>query len=177
MAKDSRSRWKSGPPRTRDQLQSYIPYLFNRLANRWNLDQNRDLSEHNINNVVFRTLSVLFIYKTLTVNEIAVLAVTEQSTASRMVESMVTSGLVKREIAEEDQRRRVVGLTAEGEALLRKIWPIMENNYERLTVGIDRRDRGLRPRAGQDGREHPPEPDLIRSDHGLRPARLVPPQT
>ena len=62
MARESKSRWKSGPPRTRDQLQTYIPYLFNRLANRWNLDQNRDLSEHGINNVVFRTLSVLFIY-------------------------------------------------------------------------------------------------------------------
>jgi len=137
MAKDSKSRWKSGPPRTREQLQGYIPYLFNRLANRWNLDQNRDLSEHGINNVVFRTLSVLFIYKSLTVNEISVLAVTEQSTASRMVESMVTSGLVMREIAEEDQRRRVVALTAEGEALLRKIWPIMATNYDRLIAGID----------------------------------------
>ncbi|HLZ01022.1 MAG TPA: MarR family winged helix-turn-helix transcriptional regulator [Bradyrhizobium sp.] len=137
MARESKSRWKSGPPRTRDQLQNYIPYLFNRLANRWNLDQNRDLSEHGINNVVFRTLSVLFIYKTLTVNEIAVLAVTEQSTASRIIESMVSSGLVKREIAEEDQRRRVVALTVDGEALLRKIWPIMEKNHERLTAGID----------------------------------------
>jgi DNA-binding MarR family transcriptional regulator len=137
MARESRSRWKSGPPRTREQLQSYIPYLFNRLANRWNLDQNRDLSGHDINNVVFRTLSVLFIYRTLTVNEIAVLAVTEQSTASRTVESMVSSGLVRREIAEEDQRRRVVALTPEGESLLRKIWPIMKNNYDRLTAGID----------------------------------------
>src|ERR1700751_5464006 len=106
MTKESKSRLKSSPPRTRDQLQSYIPYLFNRLSNRWNLDQNRDLSEHSVNNVVFRTLSVLYIYKTLTVNEIAVLAVTEQSTASRTVDSMVASGLVKREIAEEDQRRR-----------------------------------------------------------------------
>ena len=137
MTKESKSRSKSSPPRTRDQLQSYIPYLFNRLSNRWNLDQNRDLSEHGVNNVVFRTLSVLYIYKTLTVNEIAVLAVTEQSTASRMVESMVTSGLVKREIAEEDQRRRVVALTLEGEALLRKIWPVMERNYDRLVSGID----------------------------------------
>jgi DNA-binding MarR family transcriptional regulator len=111
--------------------------LFNRLSNRWNLDQNRDLSEHGVNNVVFRTLSVLYIHKSLTVNEIAVLAVTEQSTASRMIDSMVSSGLVKREIAEEDQRRRVVALTADGEALLRKIWPIMENNYDRLIEGID----------------------------------------
>jgi DNA-binding MarR family transcriptional regulator len=137
MTKESKSRSKSSPPRTRDQLQSYIPYLFNRLSNRWNLDQNRDLSEHNVNNVVFRTLSVLYIYKTLTVNEIAVLAVTEQSTASRTVDSMVASGLVKREIAEEDQRRRVVALTADGEALLRKIWPVMERNYDRLVNGID----------------------------------------
>jgi DNA-binding MarR family transcriptional regulator len=137
MSKESKSKWKSGPPRTKDQLQNYIPYLFNRLSNRWNLDQNRDLSVHGVNNVVFRTLSVLYIYKTLTVNEIAVLAVTEQSTASRMVDSMVSSGLVKREIAEEDQRRRVVALTADGEALLRKIWPIMENNYDRLIEGID----------------------------------------
>jgi DNA-binding MarR family transcriptional regulator len=136
MSKESKSRSKSSPPRTRDQLQSYIPYLFNRLSNRWNLDQNRDLSEHGVNNVVFRTLSVLYIYKTLTVNEIAVLAVTEQSTASRTVDSMVASGLVKREIAEEDQRRRVVALTADGEALLRKIWPVMEKNYDRLINGI-----------------------------------------
>jgi DNA-binding MarR family transcriptional regulator len=137
MARESKGKWKSGPPRTKDQLLNYIPYLFNRLANRWNLDQNRDLAEHGINNVVFRTLSVLFIYKTLTVNEIAILAVTEQSTASRMVESMVSLSLVKREIAEEDQRQRVVALTPGGEALLRKIWPIMENNYDRLTEGID----------------------------------------
>jgi DNA-binding MarR family transcriptional regulator len=137
MTKESKSRSKSSPPRTRDQLQSYIPYLFNRLSNRWNLDQNRDLSEHSVNNVVFRTLSVLYIYKTLTVNEIAVLAVTEQSTASRTVDSMVASGLVKREIAEEDQRRRVVALTADGEALLRKIWPVMERNYDRLIEGIE----------------------------------------
>jgi DNA-binding MarR family transcriptional regulator len=136
MTKESKSRSKSSPPRTRDQLQSYIPYLFNRLSNRWNLDQNRDLSEHGVNNVVFRTLSVLYIYKTLTVNEIAVLAVTEQSTASRTVDSMVASGLVKREIAEEDQRRRVVALTADGESLLRKIWPVMEKNYDRLINGI-----------------------------------------
>ena len=81
MPKETKSRSKSSPPRTRDQLQSYIPYLFNRLSNGWNTDQNRDLSAHGINNVVFRALSVLYIYKSLTVNEIADLAVTEQSTA------------------------------------------------------------------------------------------------
>jgi DNA-binding MarR family transcriptional regulator len=137
MAKESKSRSKSGPPKSKDQLQNYIPYLFSRLSNSWNTDQNRDLSEHGINNLVFRTLSVLYIYKSLTVNEIADLAVTEQSTASRVIESMVSSGWVKREIAEEDQRRRLVALTADGEALLRQIWPVMEKNYDKLTDGIN----------------------------------------
>ena len=133
-------KWKAGPPASTDQLQSYIPYLMNRLANRWNLDQNRDLSDFGLNNVTFRTLSVLNVHKMLTVNEIAVLAVTEQSTASRAIESMVTSGWVKREISDEDQRRRVVALTPDGEALLKKIWPVMEKNYARLSDGIDADD-------------------------------------
>jgi DNA-binding MarR family transcriptional regulator len=137
MERVSPPRQKSGPPRTPEQLRSYIPYLINRLSNRWNLDQNRDLSEHGINNVVLRTLSVLYIYKTLTVNEVAILAVTEQSTASRAIDSMVSAGWVKREIGEKDLRRREIALTKTGEALLKKIYPVIERNYEALVDGID----------------------------------------
>jgi DNA-binding MarR family transcriptional regulator len=140
MSRASRTRLKSGPPRTKEQLRNYIPYLLNRLSNRWNLDQSRDLSEHGINNLILRTLAILYIYKTLTINEIAILAVTEQSTASRAIDSMVLSGWVKREIAKEDLRRRVVALTEEGEFLLKKIWPIIEKNYDRLVDGIDSGD-------------------------------------
>src|SRR5258705_950594 len=75
----SPTKQKSGPPKTPEQLRNYLPYLINRLANRWNLDQNRDLSEHGLNNVVLRTLSILYTHKTLTVNELADLAVTKES--------------------------------------------------------------------------------------------------
>jgi DNA-binding MarR family transcriptional regulator len=143
MGRAIRSKRGSSQPETRKQLYNYIPYLLNRLSNRWNLDQNRDLGEHGINNVVFRTLSVLYIYKTLTVNEIAVLAVTEQSNASRTVDSMALSGLVNREIAEDDLRRRVVGLTAAGERLLKTAWPTIDRNYDRLVNGIDPHDLKL----------------------------------
>jgi DNA-binding MarR family transcriptional regulator len=143
MGRAIRSKRGSSQPETRKQLYNYIPYLLNRLSNRWNLDQNRDLGEHGINNVVFRTLSVLYIYKTLTVNEIAVLAVTEQSNASRTVDSMALSGLVNREIAEDDLRRRVVGLTAAGERLLKTAWPTIDRNYDRLVNGIDQHDLKL----------------------------------
>jgi DNA-binding MarR family transcriptional regulator len=134
----SQTRQRSGPPTTPEQLRSYVPYLINRLSNRWNLDQNRDLSAHGINNVVLRTLSVLNIYKTLTVNEIAILAVTEQSTASRTIDAMVSAGWVKREIGEKDLRRREIALTKAGEALLKKVYPVIDRNYEALARGIDR---------------------------------------
>lgn len=131
---------RTGPPKSKEQLRLYIPHIINRISNRWNIDQNCDLAEFGINNVVLRALSVLFIYKTLTVNEIAVLAVTEQSTASRTIDTMVASGWVKREVAEEDMRRRVVALTKEGELLLGKAWPIIEQNYAALTRGISPED-------------------------------------
>jgi DNA-binding MarR family transcriptional regulator len=136
----SQNKQKSGPPKTPEQLRSYIPHLLNRLSNRWNLNQTRDLSEHGINNVVLRTLSILYIYKTLTVNELAVLAVTEQSTASRAIDSMVLAGWLRREIGEKDLRRRDIVLTKTGEALLKKIWPIIERNHEALVNGIDPRE-------------------------------------
>ena len=136
----SQAKQKSGPPKTPEELRNYLPHLINRLSNRWNLDQNRDLSEHGLNNVVLRTLSVLYTHKTLTVNELAVLAVTEQSTASRTIDSMVLSGWVRREIGEKDLRRREIALTKTGEALLKKIWPTIERHYEVLVDGIDPRE-------------------------------------
>ena len=80
----------------REELETYIPYLLNRLANRWNADQNGDLSAHGINGTALRALSVLLIHKTLTVNEIAAYAAVEQSNASRAIDSMVMAGLVER---------------------------------------------------------------------------------
>lgn len=126
----------SEPPKTSAQLATFVPYLLNRLTNRWNLDQNRDLGSRGVSNTVLRALSVLYIHETLTVNEIAVLAVAEQSNASRTIDAMVSEGLVERQISKSDLRRREIALTAKGEALLKGLWPVMERNYATLTAGI-----------------------------------------
>lgn len=129
-------RSKGAPLGTQEALRAYIPYLVNRLSNRLGIDQNRLLADHGLNNAALRTLSVLHIYATLTINDISVLAVIEQSTASRTIDTLHAAGLVTRVLGEADQRRRVVGLTREGEALLRRVWPVVEQNYERMTDGI-----------------------------------------
>lgn len=122
------------------ELGMYIQYLLIRLANRWNADQNRDLSEFGVNGAVLRTLSVLYINKTMTVNEIAAYTVVEQSNASRTIDAMVTAGLVERQIAETDLRRREIALTGKGEKLLRQLWPLMMRRYEGLIGDIPAKD-------------------------------------
>jgi DNA-binding MarR family transcriptional regulator len=131
---------RSGPPRTPDDLRGYIPYLVNRLSNRLTSDQTRLLGERGLSNAALRTLSVLHIYRRLTVNEISVLAVLEQSTASRTVDLMLAAGLVTRESGAADQRRREVTPTAKGERLLKSVWPVVEDNYLRLTRGLETSD-------------------------------------
>lgn len=138
--KDEPAVKKSETFSTPEELRNYIPYLLNLLTNRWNTDQNRDLSEFGINSTVLRTLSVLYMLRTLTVNEIAAYAVVEQSNASRTIDAMVTAGLVERQIAEKDLRRREVALTEKGQALLHELWPLMARNHERLIDGISKKD-------------------------------------
>ena len=128
------------PPATPEELRAYIPYLVNRLSNRISADQNRFLVALGLNNAALRTLSVLHIYGKLTVNEISVLAVVEQSSASRTIDQMLETGLVTREHGARDQRRREVALTKDGAALLKKLWPKIARRTNDLMQGIAAED-------------------------------------
>jgi len=137
MTRQDQSTGLSAPPETLEELEEYVPYLVNRLARLGQAAQNRSLSARGINNVTLRALSVLHIHGRLTVNEIATLAFTEQSTASRAIDAMVDAGLVEREISANDLRRRDVALTGTGSERLRECWPLMEQHYALMTEGID----------------------------------------
>lgn len=133
---EGRGKGSKGPPRTQEDLESYLPYLVNRLASFGQAAQNRKLSATGVNIVTLRALSVLHIHGWLTVNEIAARAFAEQSTASRAVDAMVAAGLVERRVSSEDQRRRELALTDQGRAVLHDNWPIVEAHYALLSEGI-----------------------------------------
>ncbi len=133
---DPEARSDAEPSMVPRDLEAYVPYLLNRLTNIWNVNQSGELVEFGINATLLRTLAVLSIHETLTVNEIANYAVVEQSNASRTIDSMVTAGLVRREISASDLRRREIALTEAGEALLKQLWPIMHRNYTRMIRDI-----------------------------------------
>ncbi|OAN76838.1 hypothetical protein A8B82_13985 [Sulfitobacter sp. EhC04] len=125
------------PFKTPEQLAQYLPYLITRLGNRWQVKQDADLKSLGIQGATMRIISCLGAYKQLTVNEISVLAVTEQSTVSRLVEQLVTSGMAQREIDATDQRVRRVSLTAKGRKKLRETAPLVNANYQHMTADID----------------------------------------
>jgi DNA-binding MarR family transcriptional regulator len=129
------------PPGSQDELESYLPYLVNRLAILGQAAQNRLLSTNGINLVILRTLSILQIEDALTINEIAARTFTEQSSTSRAIDAMVAQGLVERRIPDHDQRQRVIVLTDAGRAQLLASWPAMASYFDALSQGISAGER------------------------------------
>ena len=125
------------PFQKREELFAYIPFLFTRLANRWSLDQSDRLRESGLNGTMMRILEALSAFGNLTINQLTVTSVTEQSTTSRTIEQLVSEGKVERLIHPDDQRVRVVSLTQEGREKLKEISPAVNANYDRLVEGID----------------------------------------
>ena len=128
------------PPRDVDELEAYLPYLINRLANIGQNTQNRMLNNGSTGLGVLRTLSVLHIEDGLTINEIAARTFAEQSTASRTIDAMVSAGLVERHTPATDQRRREILLTEAGRQRLHDGWPQMEKFHATIAAGIDPSD-------------------------------------
>jgi DNA-binding MarR family transcriptional regulator len=125
------------PFKSREKLRRYVPYLITRLAHRWAADQNAALSKLGWNGTMMRIMSSLSAYKELTINELSVLSVTEQSTTSRSIEILVTAGLVNREISDDDQRVRTAYLTELGKAKLKEIAPLVNGLHNKLIEDID----------------------------------------
>lgn len=134
---------RSTPPRSQDELESYLPYLVNRLAILGQATQNRLLSANDITLVSLRALSILHIEGSLTINEIAARTFTEQSSTSRAIDAMVSQGLAERRIPEHDQRQRVIVLTSLGREQLGKAWPAMAEYFNVLSKGITAEERKL----------------------------------
>jgi DNA-binding MarR family transcriptional regulator len=84
-----------------------------------------------------RTLAVLSVTDGVTVGDLAVFTVIEQSTLSRTLDTLEAHGLVRRETGDTDTRIRKVFLTDEGRAEFNRAWPAMHDAFEAMFDGID----------------------------------------
>ena len=117
-------------------LAQFAPYLLNRLAAEWNSSLSQALQDHGISTVKMRTLAVLSVSPCLTVSELSVLTVTEQSTLSRTLDAMEAQDLVRREARAADGRVREVRLTEGGRAAFAQHWPTMFGMFQTMFEGI-----------------------------------------
>lgn len=118
-------------------LQQFAPYLMNRIMGRYNATLRDDFRRQGLTIPQVRALAVLSVIEGVTVNDLSVYTVIEQSTLSRTLDALETQGLVRREAGDTDSRVRKVFLTDEGRAEFNRAWPPMHEAFEVMFDGID----------------------------------------
>jgi DNA-binding MarR family transcriptional regulator len=118
-------------------LNQFAPYLLNRVAARWNATLADELKTFDMTTAKMRALAILSITSGLTINELSVFAVTEQSTMSRTLDALEEQGHIRRKPRPEDMRVREVHITEAGRAAFQEVWPTMYDRFVRMFDGID----------------------------------------
>lgn len=122
-------------------LEAFAPYLINRISARYNTDMGEMLRSRGLTTAQMRALAVLAVHPGLTVNELAVYAVMEQSTMSRTLDAMAEAGFVERRPRDTDGRVRECLLTEAGEGAFAEVWPLMRSAEMRMLDGIPAAER------------------------------------
>ena len=116
-------RLDEAPENTEMFLDTFVPYVMYRITNRLNKELQKDLRPLNINVSRWRVLAALNKQDGRTMSELGDFTMIEQSSLSRVVDTMVEEGLVTRRLKQDDHRFVHVFLTDEGLAKYREIYP------------------------------------------------------
>lgn len=121
-------------------MSGFAPYLMNRVIHRYNQTLLAKMNEMGLSVTKMRALAALAAQDGLTVNELTVYAVTEQSTMSRTLDQMDRDGLIVRRVSESDNRARHNSLTEAGWEAYRNIWPAMREAESAMFQGVPRHE-------------------------------------
>lgn len=122
-------------------LDRFAPYLMNRVMGRWNADIQKELRAFGLTTAQMRALAVLSVIPGLTIMELSVYTVTEQSTMSRTLDGLEAQGFVRRVARADDGRAREIFLTDAGAAAFARVWPLMRDAYEKMFAGVEEEER------------------------------------
>jgi MarR family transcriptional regulator, transcriptional regulator for hemolysin len=118
-------------------LQQFAPYLINSVSLSWITHLSAELKAHDMTTTKMRALAVLSISSPLTINELSLYALTEQSTMSRTLDALEEQGLIIRKPRPEDLRVRDVDITQAGRDAFAKVWPTMYDLLLKMLDGVD----------------------------------------
>jgi MarR family transcriptional regulator for hemolysin len=118
-------------------LQQFAPYLINLASQSWTTHLATALKAHDLTTTKMRALAILSIASPVTINELSLYALTEQSTMSRTLDALDEQGFVTRKARPEDLRVRDVHITEPGRAAFAQVWPEMYDLLLKLFEGVD----------------------------------------
>lgn len=121
-------------------LENIIPYNINRLTYKMNRLLERDLNAQGLSISAWRVLAVLDGTSTATVNDLAVFAMIEQSTLSRLLRRMEEKSLIVITPSPDDGRVRDIRLTDTGRETYRRLEAITLRHVRRITNGLSPAD-------------------------------------
>lgn len=113
----------------------------NRIMGRYNQTLREELNSAGLTTPKARALAILSVMDGLSINELAVYAISEQSTLSRALDSMEADGLIRREAAANDNRVRNIFITEHGRVVFGAFWPRMYATAEAMFTDIDDDER------------------------------------
>jgi MarR family transcriptional regulator for hemolysin len=118
-------------------LNNFASYLMNRIMARWNSNVAKELMDFDMTTAQMRALAVLSVSSSVTINELSVFSVTEQSTMSRTLDSLEEQGYIRRQPRHDDMRVRDVSITAKGRSAFDKVWPRLYRMLMQMFDGVE----------------------------------------
>lgn len=100
-----------------------------------------DVARHGLTIAEFGILEVLYHKGVLRLGEIQQKLLVTSGGITYLVDRLAAKGLVERRDCPEDRRVRYAALTAEGEALIRRIFPQHADAIRAATAGLDKKEK------------------------------------
>ena len=123
-------------------LENALPFLIHGIAQRVRTVTYQAFNQHGLELTPEQWIVLARLWQRdgRTVSELSESTLRDRPTMSRILDSMVASGLVTRTVDSRDARTRIVALTREGKALRKKLVPIAKGLVQRLEAGVSEAD-------------------------------------
>jgi DNA-binding MarR family transcriptional regulator len=123
-------------------LEKFLPYRLSVLSNRLSTAIAESYARRfGLSIPEWRVMAVLALAPGASAAEVAERTAMDKVAVSRAVNRLVSTGRAQRETAAGDRRRSVLGLTAEGRRVYRRIAPALRSFEAQLLAGFDARER------------------------------------
>ena len=128
-------------PENYSQLWAMPSYLLNRISHRYSQNIHDCLKERGLTTLNVRIIVALRFYGKLTVNELCIHAIAEQSAMSRALDRLEKEGYISRSVSEKDSRARIVRPLGPAKELFEDIFPVMRDANEEMLAGLSAEER------------------------------------